>query len=119
MCTPELTDRERKAVNHEITVGWHGKREGQFLSEQLCHLQKSPSGPIKPGPTAKLGEKVPIVAFHKGIPGIFGIISHQFAADTQSNDFRVRHFCDIHISPLGNRSRDKLLVQIINNGINE
>lgn len=112
-CAPKLADRKGEAVNNKITASWYEKGMRQFLPKQFRYLQKCPPGSVKPGTGAKPGKKMLVITFHKRIPGIFRIYANQLATDTQSNNFRVGHFCSIHISPLWNRIRDKLSVQVI------
>ena len=111
----KLTDWEGEAVNHKITAGWYGEWLGQPLTDQLCHLQKGSSGPVEPCAAADLGKEMAEIPFYKGIPGVFRVYPRQFAADTQSDALGIRHLCCVHISPLWNRCRDKLLIQTINN----
>ncbi len=60
---------------------------GQFLAQQLRHLQERPPSPVEQGTAAKPWEKVLVVTFYKGILGIFRIYPDQLTADTQGNDF--------------------------------
>jgi len=117
--TPELADRKGKAIDYEITAGGYGKRLGQFLPKEFRHLQKCPSGAVEACAAAEPGEEVTVITLHKGIPGIFRVYADQFTADTQRNDFGIGQLCGVHIPPLRDRIGDKLLIQIVNNGIDK
>lgn len=99
--TLELADQKGgEAIHYEITVDWHGKRLNQLLTEQFCYLQKRPPCPIEPGTAAESWEEMAVIALHKGILSVFRVYSNPFSADAQSNDFRIRHLCSVHIPPL-------------------
>lgn len=115
----KFADRKREAVNDEIAAAWDRKNPTNLLTEQLRNLKKSSSGSVKPGAAAQIWEKMEIIPFYKRVPGLFGIHANEFAANTQGDNLRVRHFSSIHISPFGNRYGNKLLVQIVNDGKNK
>ena len=95
----KLTDRKREAIDYKKTAVWDGKNLANLLTEQFGHLQKGPSGPVEPSTTAQIWKKMPVVAFYEGVPGIFGVYTNEFAANAQGNNFRVRHFGGIRVSP--------------------
>jgi len=94
----KLTDRKREAIDYKKTAVWDGKNLANLLTEQFGHLQKGPSGSIEPGTAAQIWEKMPVIAFYKGIPGIFGVYTDEFAANTQGNNLRVRQFGRTYVS---------------------
>ena len=73
-----------------IAAVWDRKHLTDVLTEQFCDLQKVSSSAVKPGTATQIGEKVPIIAFYKGIPGIFGGYAKEFATNTQGNHLWVR-----------------------------
>ncbi len=86
----KLTDRKWETINDKIAAVWDRKHLTDVLTEQFCDLQKGSSGSVKPGTATQIGEKVPIIAFYKGIPGIFGGYAKEFATNTQGNHLWVR-----------------------------